>query len=710
MSEDEKCLKLLIVEDDLIDRKQLQRLLSNSAIGRLQIETAETLRQALDKLQKSIETQDYFDVVLLDLNLPDSSGLVTMDKLLQQFPIVTVIVITGEGGEGLGLEAVSRGAQDYLIKGQFDVTTLTKSIYFSKERKKTERELKKSETRFRTIVTNIPGAIYRCYNDSQWTMIFLSDEIMNISGYPAADFINNNIRSFKSIVYEPDREHVTQKIACAVENRTTYIVDYRIVNKNGEIHWVHEKGQGIFGTQGQLLYLDGVIFDITERKESEEALRESEQKFRSVVDNVGIGISMISPEMKILSINRKMKEWFPDIDLSQESFCYRSFNNPPREDICSFCPTCKTLQDGQMHEAISETPAGDEIRNYRVVSTPIRDENGKIVAAIELVEDITVQNQAKKKLEKAYQEIEKANQELKEMQSQIVQNEKLASIGQLAAGVAHEMNTPVGFVASNFETLGNYMNKIKNLLKEYDELVTYVEKIGKEQVKEKIDVIKKAKELMHIDFIMEDIDELFNDSREGLERVTSIIQNLRDFSRIDQAGEFVEYNLNNGINATLVVARNAVKYDADVVTEFGEVPPVFCNSGQINQVFLNIIVNAAQAIKSQDREGKGNITIKTYAEDNDVVCKIIDDGPGIPEDVLNKVFDPFFTTKPAGKGTGLGLSVSYDIIVSKHKGKLSVESSMGQGTTFTIKLPLLKQNAEQRPQNPEVKALDMNVV
>ncbi len=199
---------------------------------------------------------------------------------------------------------------------------------------------------------------------------------------------------------------------------------------------------------------------------------------------------------------------------------------------------------------------------------------------------------------------------------------------------------------------------------------------------------------MKIDFILKDLPGLFNDSREGIDRVTSVVQNLRDFSRIDQPGSLDKYNINDGIKATLVVAQNEIKYDADVKTELSEVPIILCNAGQINQVLLNILMNAAQAIKSQVRNNKGSITIRTYSTDDDVVCEISDDGPGIEPDKLPKIFDPFFTTKPVGKGTGLGLSVSYDIIVLKHNGKLIVDSPVDEGTKFTIKLPLSKKEAK----------------
>jgi signal transduction histidine kinase len=258
------------------------------------------------------------------------------------------------------------------------------------------------------------------------------------------------------------------------------------------------------------------------------------------------------------------------------------------------------------------------------------------------------------------------------------------------------MNTPVGFVASNFETLEGYVKKIRSLLARYEELVGQIKTREDPQLRSMVDGLDRLRDDVRIGFILEDLQGLFDDSREGLERVTSIVQNLRHFSRVDQPGSRDEYDLNKGIEATLVVARNEIKYDAEVKTELSELPLVFCHSGQINQVLLNILVNAAQAIRSQGRGERGTITVRTYACDGEVVCEIADDGPGIPPENLSRIFDPFFTTKPPGKGTGLGLSVSYDIVVRKHKGKLQVDSTVGAGAKFTIRLPLgTKENDEQ---------------
>jgi signal transduction histidine kinase len=303
--------------------------------------------------------------------------------------------------------------------------------------------------------------------------------------------------------------------------------------------------------------------------------------------------------------------------------------------------------------------------------------------------------------DEAFEQLENANKQIRNAQSQIIQNEKMASIGQLAAGVAHEMNTPIGFVSSNFETLDKYIQKIKTLLKQYEQLTEAVEGTQESRLLEEVLQIKNLRTDLKIDFIMEDLKALFEESQEGLARVTGIVRNLRDFSRVDQIGEVAEYDLNQGVSSTLTVCQNEIKYACEITTEFADVPKIYCNPGQVNQVFLNILVNAAQAITSQERPEKGHINITTSSEAEWVVCKLKDDGPGIPQDIIDKIFNPFFTTKAVGKGTGLGLSVSHDIIVNKHKGQLSVDSIVGKGTTFTIKLPLQCEHSQAGADQPE---------
>jgi len=274
------------------------------------------------------------------------------------------------------------------------------------------------------------------------------------------------------------------------------------------------------------------------------------------------------------------------------------------------------------------------------------------------------------------------NEQLKRAQTRLIQQEKLASIGQLAAGVAHELNNPIGFVSSNFNTLKKYFNI----------LADYLEYLKTFPSPESIIEYEKSKK---IGYILEDITDLFSDSTEGVERITTIVQNLRRFSRVDFEHEIEPYDVNEGIKNTLVVARNEIKYVAEVILNLTDIPEIEAIGGEINQVFLNILVNAAQAIQSQQRKERATIKITTQHKDNKVVCEIEDDGPGIPKHIQSRIFDPFFTTKEVGKGTGLGLNISYDIIVNKHCGELIVDSYPGKGAKFIISLPLKFRNREE---------------
>lgn len=287
-------------------------------------------------------------------------------------------------------------------------------------------------------------------------------------------------------------------------------------------------------------------------------------------------------------------------------------------------------------------------------------------------------------------ELLELNKKLKETQYYLIQKEKLVAIGQLAAGVAHEINNPIGYVSSNTETLGQYVNKIKKVIEKYNELIDSLNKkdIKSEELENKKKEIYDLKNKLHLNFIMDDIEELIKDSFTGIEKVTKIVQSLRNFARHDLEDDFNYFDLTDILDESLLLVKNEAKYILDIEKDSTNIPLIFCNRTLIGQVLLNIIMNAVQAIKSQNREERGCIKISTFLYENYIVCQIADDGPGIPKSIINKIFNPFFTTKEIGTGTGLGLSISYDIIVNKHSGELLVDSEKNQGTTFTIKLPV----------------------
>lgn len=284
------------------------------------------------------------------------------------------------------------------------------------------------------------------------------------------------------------------------------------------------------------------------------------------------------------------------------------------------------------------------------------------------------------------------NKKLQETQSYLVQKEKLIAIGQLAAGVAHEINNPIGYVSSNTQTLGKYIYKIKTTIYKYRELMDCLNdtNIESKEIQGIIEEISELRNTLGLDFIIGDIDYLIDDSFKGIEKVTKIVQSLRNFARHDLKSDFNYYDFNHLLDETLLLVNNEAKHIIHIEKDLQELPLIYCNRTQIGQVLLNIMMNAVQALKSQTREDEGFIKISAYVSENHIFCEIMDNGPGIDESIINKIFNPFFTTKEIGAGTGLGLSISYDIVVNKHSGQLLVTSKTNEGTTFTMKLPIKK--------------------
>jgi two-component system NtrC family sensor kinase len=287
-------------------------------------------------------------------------------------------------------------------------------------------------------------------------------------------------------------------------------------------------------------------------------------------------------------------------------------------------------------------------------SSIIRDEEGNVIEAIGVAHDITGMRQI-------LEDLKRTNQELRDTQIQLVQSEKMASLGMLVAGVAHEINTPVGAIASMHNTLVRAVDKLK----------TSIEKECAAGGRAGESLLK----------YMSIIDEANKVIESGSDRVTNIVRRLRSFARLDEA-ELKEANINEGIEDTLTIVHHELKHSVDVIRNYGDVPEISCYPGQLNQVFLNLFINAKQAIVD-----KGWLKVTTLSEDDRIVVEIADNGSGIPEDKLKKIFDPGFTTKGVGVGTGLGLSICYQIIQAHH-GDIEVKSTVGEGTTFRITLPM----------------------
>ncbi|TAD93332.1 MAG: PAS domain S-box protein [Oscillatoriales cyanobacterium] len=432
--------------------------------------------------------------------------------------------------------------------------------------------LQESEKRFRTLVSNIPGAVYRLVFDSDWKIQFISDGIAEISGYPAANFINTPVGVFQSIIHPKDAAMVEKTIKKSIVKKRNYTIEYRIIRPDKSVRWVSDKGQGIFNENGDILWLDGVIVDSTKRKRAEAELHQ-------------------------------------------------------------------TLQ--------------------------LKDELAATATA-----------QAKQ-LEQALQ---------------LIQTEKMSSLAQMIAGVAHEINNPVNFIHGNIDYVNKYSQDLLTLTDLYQQ--EYPNPHPK---------IAELIEDCDLDFMNKDLPKILSSMKVGTDRIREIVLSLRKFAHLDESDVKV-VNIHDGIDSTLLILQSNIKAKPyfegiKIIKNYGCLPPVECYAGQLNQVFMNILSNAIYALHTtkkqnsskQQTNSSSQIIITTSIQEPDwVKISIKDNGPGIDDAVKSRIFDPFFTTKPVGTGTGLGLSISYQIVVDKHGGKLQCISAVGEGTELAIEIPIAR--------------------
>lgn len=396
---------------------------------------------------------------------------------------------------------------------------------------------------FEDLIQNVPAVFYRCDCDEHWTTHFINKAIADLCGYPAAEFIDNRVRTFASIIHPEDVEFVDVTVNQAVKKHQPWTLEYRIITKDEQVKWVAETGIAIYSVIGEVDHLDGFIIDRSKRKQLEHELAKAQ---------------------------------------------------------------------------------------------------------------------------------------------------KMEAVGQLAAGIAHEINTPIQFVGDNLHFLSDAFSEIGELAEFSGKLIAQF-KAGEDPAL-LLQSLQDKIEQSELPYLMEDIPTSIAESRDGVQRVSEIVRAMKEFSHPGKDNkEFVD--LKKMLESTITVSRNEWKYVADVETDFADdLPLVNCFPGEINQVFLNVVVNAAHAIESKQQatgeRARGSIKIKVFAEPDFIVTEIVDTGCGIEQEHLDKVFDPFFTTKEVGKGTGQGLSMAYSTIIDKHDGSLVVESELGEGTKMTIRLPL----------------------
>ena len=473
---------------------------------------------------------------------------------------------------------------------------------------------------------------------------------------------------------------VQTEVEAIRKHKANAVVEMRVV----ETEW-----------EGEIAYL-ATLRDVTDRKRAEEMLWLYDRAMAATSTGVTIA-DATKPEHPIIYCNP----------------AFESMTGYPREEILG--KNSRFLQgndtDPEALEIIRQALKTDSecqviLKNYRKDGTafwnalsvsPVRDRSGQLTHFIGIQRDITAGKQAEETLQNSEAQsreqsaqLAAALDELKSTHSQLVQSEKMSSLGLLIAGVAHEINNPVSFIHGNLAYLKDYTQDLLHLLALYEQ--HYPNPVAE---------IKQQTEKNDLDFLVEDLPKILSSMTIGVERICQIVQSLRNFSRHDDS-QMKPVNLHEGIDSTVLILNHRLKGNGEIppiqiLKQYGNLPPVECFAGPINQVFMNILSNAIDALDDpnsqltfeQMSDNPSQITICTEVVGNFVEIKIADNGPGITEEVKQRIFDTFFTTKPIGKGTGMGLSISYQIIVERHQGKLYCTSELGKGTEFTIEMPIV---------------------
>jgi PAS domain S-box-containing protein len=536
-----------------------------------------------------------------------------------------------------------------------------------------------------------------------------SDEIFRIYGLALGQPMPTITEHWQKI-YPDDRRPWHAKIKQLFRGNYCEL-EFRIVRPDGSIRHLFAQGEPIFNPDGQVEKLFGTVLDISDRKQAEAALRESEARFRAAAEG-SLDAFFIFQSLRD-ETERIVDFTFVDLNSRGEQMISLSKEEAIGKSMCEVLPSDCASAYFEKYVRVVET--GVVLAEEFPISAPdvttkwLHNQVVPLADGIALTSrDITPRKQAEAALrslgqqerEKA-QQLEHALKELQRTQTHLVHNEKMVSLGQLVAGVAHEINNPTSFIYGNIYPASQYAQDLLELLQLYQ--LYYPKPVAE---------ITEYLECIDLDFIAKDFPKLLASMKEGANRIGEIVKSLRNFSRLDEM-ERKPVDIHEGIENTLLILQHRLtiqpkRSEIQVIKEYGELPPVECYPGQLNQVFMNIISNAIDALEesivgrqrlargeqSTDKpqettENKPIIRIRTQVvEQNRVDIRIADNGSGITREIQSRIFDPFFTTKPPGKGTGLGLSISHQIVVDKHGGQFRCHSVPGQGTEFVIQLPI----------------------
>jgi PAS domain S-box-containing protein len=541
-------------------------------------------------------------------------------------------------------------------------------------------ELRESQSRFEQLAERSRTVTWEA--DAQGLITYVSRVAESVLGYRPEELIGK--KHLYDLYVDAERKASgTQILEGSDPNEAILGGEVAVQTKDGQTVWVSLHAVPILNADGTVKGCRASTADITQRKQAEDALHESEALQRLLLATLPVGVVIVDPVTRVIErVNEYVANLFgASVEYLVGRRCH-SLLCPASEGACPVCDLGKTVDNS---ERVMLRVDGSTVS---ILKTVKQVQLGGQQKLLECFVDIT--------------ERKRAEAELQQYEIQLHHAQKLESIGNLAAGIAHEINTPVQFVLNNVLFLGDAFAGFKQVHQRYHDVMEGLEAGAFKEACAA--AFQDAEDGTNLDFFLSEVPPAIEQSMDGIERVKKIVHAMKEFSHPGSDKPTLT-DLNGAISSTLTVCRSEWKRIAELVTCFDpELPLVPCFSSEINQVVLNIVVNAAQSIadvveaRKTEAEWKGTITVSTQRDGDWVEVRISDTGAGIPERIRNQIFDPFFTTKGVGKGTGLGLSIAHAIIEKKHRGSITLETEMGRGTTFILRLPLNVQETELEKQ------------
>lgn len=549
-------------------------------------------------------------------------------------------------------------------------------------------QAEKAQTRFQFLTENIPQ-IFWIQDAKTGAFEYVSPAFEVIWGRPRST-LTENPGSWLELLHPEDREAAQRK---KLEQRAGNATDfyYRIVSEDGVTSSLWEHSFPCFGPDGDLRQIAGVTEDITDFKRNEEALLDAHLQLEERVTERTAELAEHSELIKLLV------EATPGAIYGIDA-----------EGNCTFCnPACLRLLGYSNAAELLGRKSHDAIHHSRPDGTPYPQTECPVFASFHDGKDAHVSDEVFWRKDGTSIPVEYGSRQIRRhgkvfgavvtfvditerrrKEMELRHGQKLEAVGRLAAGIAHEINTPIQFVGDNTRFLQHAFADGLRLMRQYQQLQQAA--LHGEITAELLDEVARTRQEADWDYLEQEIPRAVEQMLEGLNRVATIVRGMKEFSHVDRSNEKAPSDLTRALESTLIVARNELKYVADVETDFAPLPPVICHLGDLNQVFLNLLVNAAHAIEDavKGTPRKGKITVCTRRDGDCVEVRIADTGVGIPKEARDRIFDPFFTTKEVGRGTGQGLALARAIVVEKHGGTLTFETELGKGTTFVIRLPI----------------------